>query len=938
MTVSHSNGTDKKKYVFITPHTHWDREWYLPFQKFRLMLVELVDKLLAIMKDDPEYVFTFDGQTIVIEDYLEIRPEKREELLGLIRGKRIIVGPWYILPDIWLVGQECLIRNLEYSYDIAKDLEIPLMDIGYFPDSFGFSKSIPQLFGDLTNFRTMMLWRGVPEEVKTVPFIWRGNTSSETSILTVYLPFGYGNAASLPSDSAEELKNQIMVLIDQLQPFSPLPIYLLQNGTDHKFPDHNMANNLKEIKLNDIELNLATLPDFVDKLQELITKENYQPPEYVGELRSTHRANLLSNTYSARMWIKQWNEKVEDLLIHYAEPISTYSWFYLGKSYPSSFMSQAWKWFLRNQPHDSICGCSSDVTHEETKFRYSYAQTIAESLIESKLSDFGKTGPQNEISSCLVYNPTNSSIVPMLVKIEIQGEKQFHSVKSGGTSYDVQIIEESSGEVFDMTFGAFKFRTLMRMFPGRKVIDFYINNFEIFDDGSDTCEIRVLVGDSPVGDLDTDKLKTSVQEAVESRKYKKFHVLITKEIIRTTYAMIPLQAWGFTKLELSSSHVDKQNDSLIVTQNTVLNRFYELKFNKDGSFDLYDKQTETSYKNLHTFEDWGDRGDEYTFGRLEPEFVKIMNVKREVKENGAIFCDIQQVGYLQVYKEMDSSRKKRVGKETIKVISNFRFYRDIGRIDIETKLRNTAKDHRLRICFDLPFKTEHTITSTHFGNIKRLGEAIINESDLELASGIQPQKKYIRVEDPKNQSALTLLNYGLPEIELVDGSRLAMTLIRSVGFLSQSKIPERPEIAGPILATPGAQELHTSYTFNYSIVFHTKDEPITASVDHSEVSFLTPRNVLLTPETVVTEHLKPLMEILDPEIRISSLRTRNNSILVTLVNISDKKVTTKIELADKLNKLTPIKIDGSIKDESINVDKIGEINFNPNEIRMFTLE
>ncbi|MHA1979280.1 MAG: glycoside hydrolase family 38 N-terminal domain-containing protein [Candidatus Hodarchaeales archaeon] len=925
MASSRLNGTNKKKYVFITPHTHWDREWYLPFQKFRYMLVELVDKLLAIMKEDQEYVFTFDGQTIVLEDYLEIRPEKRDELLGLIREKRIIVGPWYILPDIWLVGQETLIRNLEYSYDIAKDFKIPLMDIGYFPDSFGFSQAIPQLLGDLTNLRAAMLWRGIPEEVSTVPFLWRGKNSSETSILTIYLPFGYGNAASLPS------------VIEQLQPFSPLPIYLLQNGTDHKFPDHQMAKNLKEVNFNDMELNLAVLPDFVDKLQELIGEENYQPPEYVGELRSTHRANLLSNTYSARIWIKQWNEKVEDLLIHYAEPISTYSWFYLGKNYPTSYMSQAWKWFLRNQPHDSICGCSSDETHEETKFRYSYAQTIAESLIESNLKEFGKTSPQEEVSTVLAYNPTNSSNLPMLVEIETQGENQFHSILSKGSSYDIQTFEESRGEVFNMTVGTFKFRTMMKMFPGRKIIDFYINKYELFDDGADTFEIRLLVGDSPVGSLDTDELKSSVEEAAESGKYKRFHLIVSKDIIRTLYAMVPLQAWGFTKLELSSSQKEIQDISLIVTQNSVSNRFYELKFNKDGSFDLNDKQTETSYKRLHTFEDWGDRGDEYTFGRLEPEYVKITNVKREVKISGPIFSDIQQVGYLEIYKEMDSSRKKRVGKETIKVSSNFRFYRDIGRIDVTTKLRNTAKDHRLRISFNLPFKTEYTITSTHFGNIKRLGEAVINESDLEVATGIQPQKKYIRVEDPMGPSALTLLNYGLPEIELVDGKVLALTLIRSVGWLSQSEIPERPEIAGPILATPGAQELHSSYSFQYGIMCHSKDEPITSSIDHSEVSFLEPRGVFTT-ETGIKEQIEPLIEISDPKIRISSLRTRNNSILVTLFNISDNTVTTKIELADKITKLTPIKIDGSIKGESISVDKIGEIEFNPNEIRMFTLD
>ena len=306
--------------------------------------------------------------------------------------------------------------------------------------------------------------------------------------------------------------------------------------------------------------------------------------------------------------------------------------------------------------------------------------------------------------------------------------------------------------------------------------------------------------------------------------------------------------------------------------------------------------------------------------------------------SGPIFCEIHQFLNLSIYEEMDSSRKKRIGKADIHVKSIFRFYRDIKRIDIETELQNTAKDHRLRICFNLPFKTQHTITSTHFGNIERHGDPIIDESDLEKATGIQPQKRYIRVDDPINKSALTLMNYGLPEIELVDGSCLSMTLIRSVGWLSQSDLPERPEIAGPIIPTPGAQELYTKYTFNYSIVVQTKDEPISRSDDHSEVFFLLPKNVVFNEKTVPDEILQPLVEVSDSNIRISSLRVRNEKILVTLYNISDKAVTTKINLTDKITKLTPIRIDGTSKGESLCIVNEGEMYFNPNEIRMFKLD
>ncbi|OLS21092.1 MAG: Mannosylglycerate hydrolase, partial [Candidatus Thorarchaeota archaeon AB_25] len=127
---------EMKSKVIIVPHTHWDREWYLPFQKFRQKLVHLIDELLEILNHH-DYVFMLDGQTIIIEDYLEIRPEKKEELLKRIQEGKISVGPWYLLPDEWLVGAESLVRNLEYSQTLAKRLKIPLMDIAYLPDQFG---------------------------------------------------------------------------------------------------------------------------------------------------------------------------------------------------------------------------------------------------------------------------------------------------------------------------------------------------------------------------------------------------------------------------------------------------------------------------------------------------------------------------------------------------------------------------------------------------------------------------------------------------------------------------------------------------------------------------------------------------------------------------------------------------------------------------------
>ena len=80
--------------LHVISHTHWDREWYLTFQQFRLKLVHLVDKLLDVLATDPDFkYFMLDGQTIVLDDYLHMRPENEEKLRRHIQNGRILIGP-----------------------------------------------------------------------------------------------------------------------------------------------------------------------------------------------------------------------------------------------------------------------------------------------------------------------------------------------------------------------------------------------------------------------------------------------------------------------------------------------------------------------------------------------------------------------------------------------------------------------------------------------------------------------------------------------------------------------------------------------------------------------------------------------------------------------------------------------------------------------------
>ncbi|MHA2334406.1 MAG: glycoside hydrolase family 38 C-terminal domain-containing protein [Candidatus Hodarchaeales archaeon] len=835
-----------------------------------------------------------------------------------------------------LVDQESLIRNYEYSLDLAKQFDFPLTNIGYLPDMFGHTRAIPQLLTDLTDLSTVILWRGVGPEIKAVPFTWKASEESTAGILANYLPFGYGNAASLPEDE-QTLTKDLEQQVNDLKPWSPVPIYLLMNGSDHLLPQPRIQHLLEKISLDETDLSLGLLDDYLVALIDAMKTFDHVPPVYVGEFRSSARAHLLQDTFSSRMWIKQWNQKVEDLITRYAEPLSAYSWFYLGKDYPTSFLREAWKWHLRNQPHDSICGCSVDQTHEEMKSRYYWAESLANTIIDSFKSDTPLEAQKSGDSSFLVFNPSGH-IDPQLVELDLPANISLTGVETlDGRNFDIQPLTSSEEIIFEVTLGGRMIRAGLKRLRGRKITNYYANEAKIYDGSDGTCEILVLCGDLPIGDFNIEQMKEKVNKLVESKKYKRYHVVVSKQSKQKYVTTVPLRPWGFTKLNLVNDGRDSSpNGTLNLTKDGVENGFYQVTFGNDGSFDFRDKNTGTIFNDLHLFEDWGDRGDEYTFGRLTPEHVNVKGVKRSVTLSGPVVGVIRQQLSLELFREIDPSRQKRIGKVNMSVITTFKFFRDLPRIDISTELVNLAKDHRLRVCFDLPFKSSHTITSTHFGCIKRPGDPVGNESYSEKPSGIQPQKRFIRVEDRDDDIAVTLSNRGLPEVELVGGSRLALTLIRATGFLSRADIPERPEHAGPFLETPGAQELFSRYTFNYSFLSHSASDPLIISADQSEAFSMQPIAVFFQERVLPEELLQQLFHVDDSWIRISSLRVRDDKVLVTAFNLRDEVITTRIKLPVKASSCREIKINGSIKGEKTIKDRVVELYFEPHEIKMIS--
>ncbi len=399
----------KKVDAILVSHTHWDREWHRPFQEFRVRLVKLIDLVLDILTTDSNYrQFHLDGQTVVLEDYLEVRPEKEGLLRRLIGEKRLLVGPWYVLPDEFLVSGEALIRNLLLGWRIAESFG-HVMRVGYLPDQFGQISQMPQILRGF-DLESVILWRGL-EYDRSVhnEFIWESPDGSR--LLGIHLPpRGYGGLDRL-ADNPEEGERKIAALLDFLAPRSASGHVLIMNGDDHAFPEPGLPAFLEGLS-DELDIRQGSLEEYIDLVRSDIDEESLSVVR--GELISSKDTRVLQSVYSSRMYLKQLNHACETALEKWAEPTSVYrSW--LGDEPRRGLLRLSWKWLLKNHPHDSICGCSIDQVHREMRTRFAWSDQIANTLIAENIESIAKRIDTRGIlrddseRALIVFNPTNFS-------------------------------------------------------------------------------------------------------------------------------------------------------------------------------------------------------------------------------------------------------------------------------------------------------------------------------------------------------------------------------------------------------------------------------------------------------------------------------------------------------------------------------------------------
>lgn len=357
---------DRPRRFFVVPHTHWDREWYWPFEHFQLELARVVDGVLDVLERDPSFSsFTLDGQAIVLEDYLEVRPENEPRLRALLEAGRIEVGPSYVLPDEFLVGAEPLVRNLLLGRAVCERFGGKPSPVGYLPDSFGHPLQLPQVLCGF-GIGSFIFSRGLGDELDELGVVFRWRSPEGSEVLAFQQLPDYGGFAALAGvEDAESRVREIVRRFGAALATAGVDDVLLCNGSDHLpvLPELPGYCTELERRFPGSRFVVSRYDDYVRAVGEVTV------PTKTGELLGSRLQNVLRGVNSARLYIKQANERAERRLLG-AETLAALRSLRDATPFPRSDFALAWRDLLRCHPHDTICGCSCDEVHRDALVRY----------------------------------------------------------------------------------------------------------------------------------------------------------------------------------------------------------------------------------------------------------------------------------------------------------------------------------------------------------------------------------------------------------------------------------------------------------------------------------------------------------------------------------------------------------------------------------------
>jgi hypothetical protein len=767
--------------VAVVAHTHWDREWYSPFESYRARLVNFMTQLLDLMESDRSFrYFLLDGQVALLDDYLAIRPEDEPRIIDLVRAGRLALGPWYVLMDEFCVSAETIVRNLQLGMARAESTG-GCSRFGYLPDMFGHVAQMPQILSQAA-LHHAVVWRGVPSRVRATGFWWRAPDGSP--VRAEYLPVGYASGAFLPRDAGallrrvEAFEKEIGALISTGTPL------LLMNGGDHQQPQVWMPNLLDAANSSQpgYRFEQVSLAEYLDRAS------TQGLDEWQGELRSGARANLLMGVLSNRVDIKIAAAQAERALERVAEPLAAL-WL-PPDHWPEDRLQEAWLAVIRNSAHDSICACSADEVGRAVLARYDSAIALAETVTEealaiSAVATVGR-GP-------VVVNPSPRDRAGV-VELVLPG--------GGGDGYaGGQILAVSpSGAEERRGLGRDLGRLLGELaaagwLNGRRPVDASLHE----DDGGLVITLREDAVAQP------DPLVAPTMAEAWARAGAGRDRPLTVRVERAASHVVAARIDGlpgFGWAEWSDSPLSCE-PVVVGPDATVSNGLVQVGF--DTAAGTLSINGVAGYDQLV---DEGDDGDTYNYSPPAAD-LRIDHpgeVRIEVLEAGPVRARIAVRRVFSWPARLHLGR--RVGCERTEVESLVEVRAGEGLVRIATNLDNRSRDHRLRSFFPLPRRAESSIAECAFGMVSR---ATAEGGPHEYPLPTFPSRRFVCA------GGLTVTHVGLLEYELAqDGRALALTLLRCVGTLSKPAPRYRPNQAGPPIPLEATQ-MQGRHTLRYAL-------------------------------------------------------------------------------------------------------------------------
>lgn len=857
--------------LHIISHTHWDREWYQPFQGFRFRLVSQIDELLRILESEPEfYCFHLDGQTCCLEDYLEIRPENKLRLQNQISNGRIAIGPWYVMPDEFVVSGEALIRNIQKGISICQEYGTEPMPAGYVTDIFGHCSQLPQILKQF-GIESAFLHRGtISDENEKTEMLWQGADGSEILLVKMYKNTGYCELMVPLYVSCNE-KEKLVEYFEGKKKLATTPVLFTMEGGDHV---PTLKNKLLQVKmmneiLTDIECVHSSIKDYLEDLNRELDRKKLITLK--GELRAPAKFGSCNDVFfgtgSARFDLKNANDKCEILLTRYAEPLNAWAWIKGGDD-NSSFIKCAWKYLLLNHPHDSIVGCSIDQVHKDMLYRFDQCKMIALACATEAIRTISELiSVDHNNLNVTIFNMSNITkcVSEVVLEIPISELSKYKSCSSlvltdeQGTEYEgeiVKIVEQERSDYF------------MR-------------------------KTEFLWGS---------KWHSPDFNRVDGTE---------KPIIAHIYINVTLNLSPFS-YNTYSVRIKKAKTTIKNMDSFIENEFLKITVNSNGTINVYNKETKKTYKNICNLEDCGDSGSGWNHKYPTNDTV-LYSCKGayEIKSSitfGKHYSKITAEFKWDVPFDLDEKGENRLNRYSTLVVKNtYTLRNDKRHIECETQIENTAQRHRIRLLCPTHLKTDTVSFDTPFDIVNVPIKLLDTIGFIEQNREEHPMKSFVFIKDKNN--GFGIFTRGLCEgFAKNDKDRtVGITLFRSFSFPHYASLP-----------TQDSKHLGT-LSFEYALVFTQNEQKLTEELEDYKYHLMSFSH--LDKNVNPTNPIAPSGQLLKTNgLAFSSMVLENYDINIRLFNPYENELQNNSE---------PLFDFSSVE----NVDLLGNITDNPEKIK-----